>query len=169
MVRMMGAVLAAAGAAWMGFGAAAGLKRRGRALEEMADGLDLLALELEWGAPPLPGLMERAMAAGRGPARALFRDCVRALEGLEGEPFSHAWRRLAEAHAELGEEGRRALIPLGDILGRCDSREQQRAVRAAGKRLRELAGRAEEDYRRQGKVYQTLGLSGGAFLVILLL
>ena len=34
---------------------------------------------------------------------------------------------------------------------------------------RAAAGRLEEDSRRQGRVYQVLGLSGGAFLVILLL
>ena len=35
--------------------------------------------------------------------------------------------------------------------------------------LEELAGRLEADSRRQGRVYQAVGLSGGAFLVILLL
>ena len=37
------------------------------------------------------------------------------------------------------------------------------------KRLTELVRRTEEERRRQGKVYQVLGLSGGAFLIILLL
>ena len=39
----------------------------------------------------------------------------------------------------------------------------------ARRMLGELAGRLEADSRRQGRVYQVLGLSGGAFLVILLL
>ena len=37
------------------------------------------------------------------------------------------------------------------------------------RRLEELAGRTDGERRRLGKVYQALGLSGGAFLVILLL
>ena len=36
-------------------------------------------------------------------------------------------------------------------------------------RLEEMADRVERDYRRRGRVYEALGLSGGAFLVILLL
>ena len=40
---------------------------------------------------------------------------------------------------------------------------------AARRRLEELAGREQEESRRQGRVLQALGLSGGAFLVILLL
>ena len=35
--------------------------------------------------------------------------------------------------------------------------------------MEELAVRQEADSRRQGRAYQALGLSGGAFLVILLL
>lgn len=169
MVRLLGAVLVAGGAAWMGFGAAASLRERGRALEEMAEGLALLARELELGSPPLPRLMERLAARSRGPARAMFRGCVKALERLDEEEFPHAWRRLAGERKELGETGRQALFPLGDVLGRCASLEQGRAAEQVGARLLELARQSEEDYRRQGKVYQTLGLSGGAFLVILLL
>ena len=54
-------------------------------------------------------------------------------------------------------------------MGRYDAERQREALAAARRRLEELAGRLEEDCRRQGRVYQALGLSGGAFLVILLL
>ena len=169
MMRLLGAALVAAGAAWLGFRAAGTLRLRARALEEMAQGLALLEQELEWDGPPLPRLMEELEGRCRGPARALFRDCRRALDELERESLSDAWAELVGARGELGREGQAALLPLRDTLGRCGCEEQRRAAARVRTRLEELARRTEEEQRRQGKVYQVLGLSGGAFLIILLL
>lgn len=168
-MRLLGAALVAAGTAWLGFRASAELRGRVRALENMAEGLALLERELELDAPALPQLMDRLAARVQGPAGALFQDCRRALDHLEEESFSLAWRRLAAEREELGDDGRQALLPLGDTLGRCDCQEQGKAVDCVRRRLEELARRAEEVHRSQGTVYQALGCSGGAFLLILLL
>lgn len=169
MVRLMGAVLVAAGGAALGFQAAAGLGRRVRALEEMSQGLALLERELELNAPPLSRLLERGAERSRGPAEALFRECLRGLDRLDREDFSTLWRRLVSGCRALGSEGQAVLAPLGDTLGRYDGERQQEALSAVRRRLEELSARLEEDSRRRGRVYQALGLSGGAFLVILLL
>lgn len=169
MTRLVGAVLVAAGGAALGFQAAAGLGRRVRALEETAQGLALLERELELNAPPLSRLLERGAERSRGPAEALFRECLRGLDNLDREDFSTLWRRLVSDCCALGSEGQAVLAPLGDTLGRYDGERQREALAAARRRLEELAARLEEDSRRRGRVYQALGLSGGAFLVILLL
>ena len=169
MVRLTGAFLVAAGCAWLGLQAAEGLRRRVRALEQMADGLALLEGELELNAPPLHKLMTWGADHSRGPARALFQDCRQGLDRLDREDFPHLWRRLVDERKELGGEGQAVLAPLGDILGRYEGARQQEALSAARRRLEELAVQQKEDSRRQGRVYQALGLSGGAFLVILLL
>ena len=70
---------------------------------------------------------------------------------------------------ELGEEGQAALAPLGDILGRYDGQAQREGTQAVRRTLERQAQRWEDERRRQGRVYQVLGLSGGAFLAILLL
>lgn len=169
MMRLMGAVLVAAGGAALGFQAAAGLRSQVRALGEMSQGLALLERELELNAPPLSRLLERGAERGRGPAEALFRGCLRGLDDLDREDFSTLWRRLVSGCEVLGSEGQAVLAPLGDTLGRYDGERQREALSAARRRLEELAARLEEDSRRRGRVYQALGLSGGAFLVILLL
>ncbi len=169
MVRLMGAALVAAGGAALGFQAAAGLRSQVRALEEMSQGLALLERELELNAPPLSRLLERGAERSRGPAEALFRECLRGLDRLDQENFSTLWRRLVSDCRDLGSEGQAVLAPLGDTLGRYDGERQREALAAARRRLEELSARLEEDSRRRGRVYQALGLSGGAFLVILLL
>lgn len=168
-VRFLGAALVAAGGAWLGFQAAAGLRRRVRALEEMAEGLALLERELELTAPPLPRLMALGAARSRGPARILFQGCVQGLDNLAQEDFFSLWCRLVGEQTGLGQDGQALLLSLGNTLGRCDAGQQREGISAVRRRLEELAGRLEADSRRQGRVYQALGLSGGAFLVILLL
>ena len=168
MLRMTGAVLVAAGAAWLGFQAAAGLRSRTRAIRDMAGGLAVLERELELNAPPLSRLLERVAAHSQGPARGLFQGCARGLDRLDREDFSSLWRQMVRERTELTPEGQAVLLPLGDTLGRYDGERQREALAAARRRLEELAGRLEADSRRQGRVYQVLGLSGGAFLVILL-
>ena len=169
MVHVIGAVLVAAGGALLGFQAAAGLRRRVRAVRELEDGLALLERELELNAPPLDRLLARGAAHSQGTAEALFQGCVRGLDSLDREDFSTLWRRLVREQTGLPAEGQAVLLPLGDTLGRYEGERQREALSAARRRLGELAGRLEADSRRQGRVYQALGLSGGAFLVILLL
>ena len=169
MVRLMGAILIAAGSAWLGFGAAGKLGARVRALEELAEGLDRMARELELDQPPLEQLLERLLPSSRGAARTLFAGCREALERLEEEPFARAWERLVESEPLLNKEGQACLLPLGQVLGRCGWEEEQRVLDCAARRLEQEAGRAREERLRMGRVYQVLGVSGGAFLVILLL
>lgn len=169
MVHLIGAALVAAGGALLGFQAAAGLRRRVRAVRETEAGLALLERELELSAPPLPRLLERGAEHSQGPARALFQGCLRGLDSLDQEDFSSLWRRLVREQTGLPAEGQAVLLSLGDTLGRYEGERQREALSAARRRLEELAGRLEADSRHQGRVYQALGLSGGAFLVILLL
>ena len=169
MIRLIGAALVAAGGAWLGYLAAKELRGQVRAVRQMAEGLALLERELELSAPPLIQLLERGAARSGGPARALFQGCLQGMDSLDRECFSALWRRLVPECRGLSSEGQAVLLPLGDTLGRYGEDRQREALSAARRRLEELAGRLEADSRRQGRVYQALGLSGGAFLVILLL
>lgn len=169
MIRLIGAVLVAAGGAWLGFRAAANLRCQVRAVRQMEAGLSLLERDLELSAPPLLQLLARGSAQSEGPARKLFQACAKGLDNLDREDFATLWRRLVQERTELGPEGQAVLSPLGNTLGRYEIPRQREALTAACRRLAELSVQLEADSRRQGRVYQALGLSGGAFLVILLL
>lgn len=169
MLRLLGGALVLGGTAWLGLRAAWGLKERERALREMAHLLRLLAQELELGARPLGDILDGLAQRCDGEGEKLVHACRESLDKLEEESFPAAWRRNVCSCRMLGEEGRCALYPLGDTLGQCDCPEQCRGLNLAGERLEKLADCAGEDCRRQGRVYQALGLSAGAFLLILLL
>ena len=101
MVHLLGAVLVAAGGALLGFQAAAGLRKRGRAVRQMEEGLALLERELELSAPPLSRLLERVAAHSQGPARGLFQGCARGLDLVVREVFSSLCRGMVGEISEL--------------------------------------------------------------------
>ena len=135
----------------------------------MAAGLALREGELELDAPPLPQLLERCARRAGGQAGVFFARCAGGMDRLEEVPFPEVWRRGAEDCGELSRACRETLLPLGGLLGRRESRAQAEAVAQVRRRLEEVAAQEQEESRRQGRVLQALGLSGGAFLVILLL
>ena len=169
MIRLLGATLRAAGCAWIGFRASWEMRARGRAMGEVAEGLELLERELELGGAPLPHLVDDLSGRTRGQARLLFQDLRQALEHLDQEGLSRSWPTLIDRRRELGESGRACLYPLGELLGRYDSQAQIQGISAARRHLEEEREKDAEESRRQGRVCQALGLTGGAFLVILLI
>ena len=169
MIRLLGAVLIAFGAAWLGLSAAAELGRKVRRLEHLYIGLSLLERELWERGSPLPQVLEELARRTEEPAKALFAQSAAACGRLDQEPFPAAWRRLVQEAEGLTAEGRAALLPLGEVLGRYEAQEQREAIAQARSALERERERAEGEKLRMGRVYKALGVSGGAFLVILLL
>lgn len=169
MIRMIGAAMVAVGGAWLGFQGAEDLRSRVRTLRQVSAGLAVLERELELNGPPLAQLLNRGSEHSVGMTSNFFQSCAQGLEHLDREEFSSQWRRQVAQFEALGRQGQEILSPLGDVLGRYDVQQQRRGTQAVRSRLEELADMLERECRRQGRVCQALGISGGAFLVILLL
>ena len=168
MLRLTGAILTAAGCAWIGIKKAEELKEKTRALREMNDGLALLAQELELNEPPMDRLMERLVAKSRGSAQRLFLRVLWEMEHQAEKSFAELWEHAVDDHRELGREGQSCLEALKSVLGQCGIPPQLRALDYVRRDLEKLAQQAADVEREQGKVFRVLGISGGAFLVTLL-
>lgn len=168
MIRLLGASLVAGACTWLGFYQAFRLKQRVKTLEDLESGFALLYQRLELGLP-LPRLLGELAEKCAGPARELFAACARELARTDREEFSCLWRRAVEECRGLGDGEKNCLFPLGETLGQCALADQKQTVAIVREQLSRLCLRAEEESLRQGRVYRVLGLSGGSFLVILLL
>ena len=112
MMRLMGAVLVAFGAAWLGLTAAAELGRKVRRLEQLSIGLELLERELWERGSPLPQVLEELSLRTGELASTLFAQCAAACGRLDREPFPDAWRRLVAELEGLTPEGRELALRL---------------------------------------------------------
>lgn len=168
MLRLAGAVLVAAGGAWLGFSAAGELRRRERTLRALLGALDWMERELSFRLAPMPELLGGAALRTDGPVSDFFAHCRDGLDGLGEKTLALLWRE-GLGHLGLDERAAVALEELGDALGRCDGEGQVRAVGRARAELDRALDQAREDRKDIGRMYRVLGVSAGAVLVILLL
>ncbi len=169
MIKLLGSVLVAGAAAWMGVSLSAALRRRVRALEELTAGLLIMEQELDYTAPELEVLLSRLAENSRGCARELFKTVRASLCSLGERSVCALWADAVDGLADLTSEGKQILCALGPTLGKFDSREQHTCVQSVRTRLEQLRAREEENCRTRCRTCNALALSGGAFLVILLL
>ena len=170
MLRLAGALLLVGGAAFLGFSAAAGLGRRVRSLRSLLGALELMEREIAFRLTPMPDLLDALSARTPPPLSAFFARCRDGLGALGEKDLGQLWREgLEEAPMGLADEELALLAELGEVLGRYDGEGQRAALERTRLALEETLRRAEEDKSRQGRMYGVLGLTAGAFLVIMLI
>ena len=169
MMRMLGAVLVAAGCIWLGEKKARRLTDRVRMLSSLSLALEQMERELQLRLLPLPVLMEELSERGDPLVRDLFRRAWNALKNLQETPFDQVWPALVRDIPNLEESDRRLLIPLGQILGRYDGPGQADSLALVRKELDRHQEQARGESIRLGRVYRAVGAAGGGFLIILLL
>ena len=150
MLKLIGALLLAGGAGALGCSAAAQLSRRVAVLRALLGALEGMEREIAFRLTPMPELLERAAAESPPPVCTLFARCRTLLDELGERSMAELWREALE-QVPLGLDGP------GEALAH---------TRAELSRALEQAREARE---KQGRMYQVLGITAGAFLVILLL
>lgn len=170
MIRLLGAVLLTGGAALLGLCAVRHMNSRVNDLRYLIQGVESMLRELTYRLAPLPELLQFAQTQTEGRVALFFDLCAQGAEHLNGRSFQTVWEQAAEAsQMRLEQPDLQCLEQLGSVLGRYDGDSQRKALEAAAVRLEEQHSMAEEQSRRFGKVYSVLGLTAGAFLMILLI
>lgn len=167
-MELLGAVLVSGGGLWLGLRAAEELRGRARAAGSLCAALLLMEGELRLSLTPLPVLLERLAGRCPFPADRLMAHCAREL-GRGERGISQVWPEALNALPGLDWESRTILQPLGSVLGRYDAESQLQALEAARTALEGRRDRLEAQFRSMGRTYRALGLTGGLFLMILLL
>lgn len=170
MLKLLGALLLAGGAVFLGLSAAAQLERRVKNLRRISSALEQLARELTFRLTPMPELLSALARETCPPVQNFFAYCRDGLERLGEVTLAQLWSEALDAvPMDLGEEERSALRDLGQVLGRYDGEDQREALSLCRVRLDHCLTHAEEERTRLGRVYGAMGLAAGVFLTILLL
>lgn len=170
MIRWLGAILVAGATTAAGLAAVQRLGARVRLLAAFLTALDIMLAELTFNLTPLPELMQLLSRRAAAPVRPFFAHCARLLQRLGEESFLALWQKTVnDMGAEWRAGERDALMDLGAVLGRYDTKGQARALTLAKTRMEALLTRAEGERLRQGRVFGALGAASGLAIVIILI
>ena len=157
-LRLLGGALLALGGGLLGQTRLSELQRQRDALRALSAALGRLAAELELLQSPL------------GAAFSRLTDCPffrQVAAGFLSRPLETLWRETAAAQP-LPEEARRALAPLGAILGRADAARQSAEIGLVRQRLTAAADELEREIAARGRRLPLLGAALGAIVAAVL-
>ena len=102
---------------------------------------------------------------------AFFRDAVIvcAMDARRKQVYNALFQADGERLIRLAPDRAISLEELGEVLGRYDGDGQREALAHTRAELSRALEQAREAREKQGRMYQVLGITAGAFLVILLL
>lgn len=168
-LKYLGAILILAACGAAGYLYAASVRKHIRALESVCAALELAAGELRTRAAPMPELCALLARRSDGAAAGFFSQLSGGLNALGERAFSEIWKETVEdelACLRPGEQNE--LISLGNILGRYELAQQERALAACVLTLRASLSQARQSYPCQKKLGFGLTAAAGALIVVIL-
>lgn len=142
------------------------LSQRVRALELAQTVLESIAGELSYHLAP-PEQIIKSLAARTTLRKAEYLTTCQAFCG-KGIPFPRAWdQAVRKCGGALSARDREILTAVSETLGTCSEQEALAGLERAKRLLQEELKDAQEYARVHGKLYRTLGMLSGVFLVIL--
>ena len=171
LLKLTGSFMALAGCCGCGIWLTAKRRRRIEMLREMEQILIFLYGEIEYAAVDVAELF-LILAGKMCYFRSFFEELCRQFDGMEQETLYELWKEaitgcgLADGvdkeDVELWQE-------VGMQLGTLERKTQLQTLQILRERLQRRILEAEEEYKAQARVYRLTGVTGGIFMVILLL
>lgn len=176
-VHLIALLIAGCCVAAAGAGAAEAAKARVRLLGALRAAFASLMDGVLIGALPLPALLANAGAGGKGAAyaaKALLGETGKAMARSPDTAFRTAFFSTAERLSKgllrpLHKADLQALSPWLEMIGEGGMEQQRRALEGASRALERLEQEALKRLADDVRLCRTLGLTGGAALVLLLL
>ena len=168
MTRWIGGALLAVGCGALGVTAVWLMDCRVRDLRGMIAGLYAMERALSASLAPLCEMLSAAAEGTEGRPSRFFGACGAEMSA-SGRQFGGVWASALETAALCLDGGDTDMLrSLGGVLGRYDAANQSAAILRTASGLEDRLAEASERRGRLGRVYGTLGVSAGLFLVILL-
>lgn len=172
MLKLAGAVMIIASAAGIGVSCSVDVKRYCMELRLLKQMLYMLRGEIKYTKTPLQEAFLAISVRMPEPFRAFLEQTAGEMENLDGRTFGELWRGQIQkglGSTRLKREDREQLGALGESLGYLDLEMQLSSIELYLEQLEIRIRDAQESLAGKQKLYQSLGVAGGIFLVILLL
>ncbi|MDI3256602.1 MAG: stage III sporulation protein AB [Kyrpidia sp.] len=156
----------------LGFYKAERLRKRVETLRSIHAGLQLLDTEIAFSATPLPRAMARVSRTCTPPGAALFEEVARALEARPDAGAGAHWEAAVLRRCQdlaLQSVDAEVLVQFGRTLGLSDREDQRKHIRLASERLAVQERQAAREAAERVRMWRSLGILGGAAVVVLLM
>ena len=172
MLKIAGAFLIIASASGIGMSFGADLKKRSQELRILKQLVCMLRGEIKYTKAPLPEAFLHISARIPEPFSSFLASAAEEMEKADGQVLGDIWsaqikKKLSGAH--LNRTDQNQLETLGEMLGYLDLEMQLSAIDLYLEQLEGNIREADAGIGTRQKLYQTLGVAGGIFLVILLI
>ncbi len=165
-MKLLGILLIAGACTGIGFLAEQRLRQETRAIEQLIVLLESTAAYIRCQSPELCDLLLLL----EGDCGGAFGFLHEVGEGLQpGISPSTLWSDAVKRDTSVPKAAREILCSLGSVLGTTDKAGQLSAIALHRERLLQAAGESRERTLRQGRLYRSLGMLGGAMAAVLLL
>lgn len=155
----------------IGFWCSGRLKERIEELETIRRLLLMLRGEIKYTRSTLTEAFGTIGRRLREPYGSLLLNTADAMEQMQGQTLSQIWEQCVEEalkESALTKEDKEKLIHLGSQLGYLDTEMQLSTIELYLEQTQEEIKNAAENFKRNGRLYRTMGIMAGIFLVILM-
>lgn len=171
LVKLAGSILIIISSAWIGFLMGNYYRDRPRQLRELQSGLAMLETEIEYSQTPLPSALIRIAHRLNGPMKLIFAYAGELLMKKNGLTAHEAWsiavNRLYH-RSSLNREDCEILENFGSYLGNSDRNDQIKHLKLALTQLKDMEHTAEDERRKNERIWKYLGVLSGLMLVLLI-
>lgn len=172
MFKLLGAFCIVAGCSYLGLRRANLYKKRTELFRFLQNGLTLLETEINYTSTPLPLALKRVGEKINKDCQPLFIRAAAVLQEKKGVTAAEAWEAGVRAlcgEVPLTKEERELLRVFGHGLGGSAKEEQVKNIALTRKQLSLAEKIAEEEQAKNQKMWQYLGVSLGAVIVLILI
>ena len=171
MLKIVGCILILCCSAGLGAAGSLDLKRHCMELRILKQAVYMLRGEIKYAKAPLPEAFGSLGERLTSPCGEFFSNLEKELALRDGRSLSQVWQEEMKRSLGatcLGKEEKERLGQLGEGLGYLDLEMQLSTMELYLEQLEGDIARAQEEIQTKQKLYRSLGVAGGIFLVILL-
>ncbi len=172
-MKLLGSILVIVGTSGFGTWMAGRYRGRLEEMEQLRQMVYLLKAQIVYAQTPIPEALAVVGRRTEGPLAELFLRVAKRVYGQEGESFRVIWQEetglLDKKTSALAKADRKSLALLGEHLGFLDRDMQERNLLLCLEQLDLEIGKLREQRPEKCRLYTSLGVMGGLFLVVLLI
>lgn len=132
----------------------------------------MLRGEIKYGNSPLGEAFETIGIRMKNPYHDFLIDTAHEMGQLEGNTFHEIWKKMKDKHlkySSLTQKDIERLMSLGENLGYLDKEMQISTIELYLEQLEQEISEAKSNLKKNGRLYQCMGIMGGILITILIL